>query len=199
MNTGVIGRRSGEVLRPGADGLRLPVRPADHARRARQCLVSPQRTIGESKPTRVSGRGPGDAQACPLLPVRPRAPLPVTSSTARSRGGIRRSGERIGADGSAPAARQFPCHARTRAVTDVTSQTLRRPGPPTPPPETATACERPGAGAGSGGASRPTRAHNEPPPRARRRRHARQPWSGLGQGVRARARRTGGFGPRGTR
>ena len=53
MSIGVIGRRGGEVPRPGADGLRLPVRPADRARRARQCPVS------RSEPSRNQSRVAG--------------------------------------------------------------------------------------------------------------------------------------------
>jgi len=52
-------------------------------------------------------------------------PAGPPSSTARSRQGIRKPGERKGANRSARAARQLPWYARTRAVTDVTSQTLR--------------------------------------------------------------------------
>ncbi len=55
----------------------------------------------------ICGRGRGGAQTPhSQSPVRPRIPRPP-SSTARSRQGILKPGERIGADGSAPAARQL--------------------------------------------------------------------------------------------
>ena len=50
-------------------------------------------------------------RACRILPVRPRAPCPPTSSTARSRQGILKLAERIGANRSAQAERQFPATA----------------------------------------------------------------------------------------
>jgi len=53
------------------------------------------------------GRGRGDAQAGRIQPVRPRAPRPLTSSTARSRGGFLSLVERIEANRSARSARQF--------------------------------------------------------------------------------------------
>ena len=76
MNIGVIGRRGGEVPRPGADGVRLPVRPADRARRARQCLVpaANHRGIKAESRERARTRGrtglPAPACASPRSPAR---------------------------------------------------------------------------------------------------------------------------------